>query len=140
MSVIRALFPAIVLAAATPCASAAAPQAQGSYVNETTGGPLRPGVYGSIRIRHAPPPPLFSPRPVVAARQLGPVRGEPLYLYVPTGHVRKWSRYCERYQACERPVFFVRVDNHPGKLGRWKDRARLPDHQANRVQPGAVPF
>jgi len=82
----------------------------------------------------------LSPQPVVAARPLGPIRGEPLYLYVPTGQVRKWSRYCERYQACERPVFFVRVDDNPGKLGRWKARAKLPEREPIRLASGAHPF
>jgi hypothetical protein len=106
-------------------AVAAGAQAQGPYFNETAGGPLRPGVYGRIKVGQGAPPPLISPRPVVALKELGPVRGEPLYLYLPPGQVRKWSRYCERYAACERPVYFVRVDENPGKLGRWKTREKL---------------
>jgi hypothetical protein len=138
MSAIRTLLPGVVLATASVSASAAPPHAP--YVNETAGGPLRPGVYGRIQVRQGPPPPLLSPQPVVAVKELGPVRGEPVYLYVPTGQVRKWSRYCERYQACERPVFFVRVDNNPGKLGRWKARAKLPEREASRFALGPHPF
>jgi hypothetical protein len=105
----------------------AAAQAQQPYLNETRGGPLRPGVYGRILVRNAPPPPLISARPVVASTELGPPRGDPIYLYVPAGQVRKWSRYCGRYDACERPVYFVRVDDNPGKLGRWKSRPAPQD-------------
>ena len=137
MSAIRTLLPGVVLGAAA-CAAAAPPHAP--YVNETAGGPLRPGVYGRIQVRQGPPPPLLSPQAVVATRELGPIRGEPVYLYVPTGQVRKWSRYCERYQACERPVFFVRVDDHPGKLGRWKARAKLPEREPSRFASGLHPF
>lgn len=105
-------------------AAGAADAQQHAYVNVTTGGPLRPGVYGRIEVRDAPPPPLLSPRPVVASKELAPPRLEPVYLYVPAGQVRRWSRYCDRYDACERPVYFVRMDNAPFKLGSWKQRSK----------------
>lgn len=101
--------------------SAAAVQARDSYRYVSSGAPLRAGVYGRVDV-HGAPPPLISPRPVVARKSLGPVQGEPLYFYLPAGQVRKWSVYCERYAACERPVYFVRMENAPGKLGRWKSR------------------
>ena len=78
------------------------------------------------------PPPLISPRAVVARKTLGPVQGDPLYFYLPAGQVREWARYCHRYDACERPVYFVRLDT-PGKLGRWNAR----EHALNR-HGGAV--
>lgn len=123
------------LLAVAVAAAAAAAQAQGPYVNETAGGPLRAGVYGRIKVSDGPPPPLISPRPVIAVKALGPVRGEPLYLYLPPGQVRKWARHCERYAACERPVYFVRVDENPGKLGRWKKTREklLPERDGTRV-------
>lgn len=94
------------------------------YVNVTAGGPLRAGVYGRIEVRDAPPPPLFSPRPLVASKALGLPPQEPLYLYLPAGQVRKWPLHCQRWHACERPVYFVRLDDAPGKLGSWKQRGR----------------
>ena len=103
---------------------AAAAQGQPAYVNVTAGGPLRPGVYGRILFRDAPPPPVISPRPLVATQTFGPVQGQPVYLYVPPGHVRKWHRHCRQYAACDVPVYFVRMDDNPGKLGRWKKRER----------------
>ena len=33
----------------------------------------------------------------------------PLYLHVPPGHAKKWSQHCARYNACNRPVYFVKV-------------------------------
>ena len=103
---------------------AAAAQAQPAYVNVTAGGPLRPGVYGRIQFRDAPPPPVISSQPLVATQVLGPAQGQPVYLYVPPGHVRKWPRHCRKYEACDVPVYFVRMDDNPGKLGRWKKRER----------------
>jgi hypothetical protein len=34
----------------------------------------------------------------------------PIYLRVPNDHSRNWRRYCGRYNACSRPVYFVRDD------------------------------
>lgn len=138
MSGVRAVIGCIAAGgtvAAAAAAMAAAPH--GEYTNATVGGPLRPGVYGRILIRHAPPPPLLSEQPVVAHKTLGPVDGEPMYLYLPPGHVRKWVKYCQRYQACDRPVYFVRMDNNPGKLGSWKNRMKLHAREDARVAAGA---
>src|SRR5512140_2802954 len=107
MSLSRALIRCVAATAVLTAAAAAQAQSQGEYVNATVGGPLRPGVYGQVLVSHGPPPPLISSRPVVAVKALGPVRGEPMYFYLPPGHVRKWVKYCRNYQACERPVYFV---------------------------------
>ncbi|HYF44372.1 MAG TPA: hypothetical protein VEA35_18255 [Ramlibacter sp.] len=111
-------------------AAATSPQ---PYVNATTGGPLRAGVYGRIEIRNAPPPPVIHPQPVTVAEPLGQPRQRPIYLYVPPGHARKWDRHCDKYQACATPVYFVRVDDSPSRLGKWKEQAR-----ASRAQPGIL--
>lgn len=102
-------------------ACAAAAHAGGSWTNLTSGAPLRTGVYGRIQV-HGAPPPLISATPVIAQQALGPVHAQPWYFYLPAGQVRKWSVYCRRYNACERPVYFVRMDDTPGKLGRWHTR------------------
>lgn len=94
-----------------------------AYFNVTAGGPLRAGVYGRIEIRNAPPPPLIHPQPVVAAQPLGKPALRPVYLYVPPGHARKWDRHCGKYQACETPVYFVRMDDSPSRWGKWKSPA-----------------
>jgi hypothetical protein len=39
-----------------------------------------------------------------------PVAVAPLYLRVPPGHAKNWRRYCDRYRACGRPVYFVQDD------------------------------
>lgn len=97
----------------------AAPGGQ-PYLNATTGGPLRAGVYGRIEIRNAPPPPVIHPQPVTVTEPVGRPLARPIYLYVPPGHARKWDRHCEKYQACATPVYFVRMDQSPSRLGKWK--------------------
>lgn len=121
-------------------AAGAAHAQQPAYVNVTAGGPLRPGVYGRIEVRNAPPPPLVSARPVVASMELGPPRYEPVYLYVPGGQVRRWSKFCQRYDACDRPVYFVRMDNAPFKLGSWKQRSKARAHAAGPAASADSPF
>jgi hypothetical protein len=82
-------------------------QAQG-YVNATVGGELAPGVYGRINIGNAmPPPPVVYAEPVIIQRPAVVVPRSPIYLYVPPGHARDWGRYCNRYNACSQPVYFV---------------------------------
>lgn len=76
------------------------------YNNITVGAPLTQGVYGQIVLGDAAvPPPVYSSRPVIIHRTA--VGYDPMYLYVPPGHRKKWSKHCSRYNACNRPVYFV---------------------------------
>jgi hypothetical protein len=119
----RIRTPALTLVAAAllaPCAG----QAQEVYRNTTAGGPLRAGVYGRIEwSRAAAPPPVIYPQPVIASGALVPPAAQPVYLYVPPGQARKWARHCGKYGACDQPVLFVRVEDSPSRLGKWKERA-----------------
>lgn len=104
-----------------------------AYDNATAGGKLRPGVYGRIEIGDSLPPPLIYPKPVVASRAVVPGTVKPVYLYVPPGQVRKWPRHCGKYHACELPVYFVRMDDSPSKLGRWKPRTEFVNRNPDLV-------
>jgi len=68
----------------------------------------QPGFYGRVDIGNfVPAPVVYAPQPVIITR--GPhYVAEPVYLRVPPGHRRQWSRFCGRYGACARPVLFVR--------------------------------
>jgi hypothetical protein len=68
----------------------------------------QPGVYGRIDIGNTPPPPVVYAQPVIIARPAVVVPAQPLYLYVPPGHQKKWSKHCHRYNACGQPVYFVK--------------------------------
>ena len=89
-------------------------------------GEIAPGVYGRIDVRNRPPPLLLYPQPVIIVRQAYPVA--PVYLHVPPGHARDWSKHCRKYDACGVPVYFVKSAEyepgyqHPGKgKGRGRD-------------------
>ncbi|TFY97605.1 hypothetical protein [Ramlibacter humi] len=96
----------------------------GRWVNATTGKPLQPGIYGRLEMRgDADPPPVVHAQPVTVRRPDG-ATGEPLYLYVSPGQLRRWPQFCDKWKACERPVYFVRVDGSPSRLGEWKKTQR----------------
>lgn len=87
-----------------------------------------PGFYGQIELGNYGPPPVMYRRPVIIQPvPRGEVR-EPLYLRVPSGHARNWRRYCSRYDACGRPVYFVKND--------WYNNVYAPryreEHRDNR--------
>lgn len=106
-------------------------QAQGINVGVTISGEIRPGVYGRVDIGNAPPP-VFYPQPVLIVRQ--PVATiAPVYMHVPPGHAKNWSKHCHKYAACGTPVYFVKSAEyepdyrHPGK-GHGKGHGKGKGH------------
>lgn len=70
----------------------------------------QPGVYGRVVLGGGlPPPPVMLPEPVLVRSVPVAVAAppQPVYLYVPPGHQKKWSKHCHRYRACNQPVYFV---------------------------------
>ena len=110
------------LLAALLVGGAASAQVNPAHHNVTTGGPLRPGLYGRIVIKdkNVPPPPVIYGQPVIANSVLLPAKVEPVYLYVPPGQVRKWKQNCARWKACDEALLFVRMDQSPSRWGRWR--------------------
>ena len=78
-----------------------------------------PGYYGPLVVEERVHPVLVYPRPIVVNR--GVVHAEPLYVRVPSGHAKHWSKHCARYEACARPVYFVRDD--------WYTREYVPHYR-----------
>ena len=70
----------------------------------------QPGFYGTIDISNYPRPQVIYAEPVVVRPVPVGVVYQPLYLHVPPGHAKKWSKHCGAYNACGRPVYFVRDD------------------------------
>jgi hypothetical protein len=106
---------------AVGCTAAGAQE--GRAADPGKGGPLRPGVYGRIAVKGSPPP-VVNATPVMVERATLDRRSDPVYLYVPPGQLRRWPEHCAKWQACDRPVYFVRVDDSPSKLGEWKRTQR----------------
>lgn len=81
-------------------------QAQAVNISIGVGGEVLPGVYGSVNIDNGRYPALVYAEPLIVTRPSRILA--PVYLHVPPGHLKKWGRYCGRYGACSRPVYFVR--------------------------------
>ena len=117
------------IAAGLLAAGPALVQAADVSVGVSIQGEIQPGVYGRVDIGNRPPPPLLYPQPVVIVRQPQPVIVAPVYMHVPPGHARNWSKHCHKYNACARPVYFVKSAEyepgyeHPGK-GRGRGKGR----------------
>lgn len=86
----------------------------------------KPGFYGSIDIGDFPRPRTINVAPVIVQPVVGVVT--PVYMHVPPGHAKKWSRYCHQYSACGRPVYFVQQD--------WYEGTYLPKRQGKHGHPG----
>ncbi|MFC7422297.1 hypothetical protein ACFQNF_20765 [Iodobacter arcticus] len=65
----------------------------------------QPGFYGSFNIGDFQQPRLIYQEPRII-QQVSVVQ-PPMYLVVPPGHAKNWSKHCRRYNACSRPVYFV---------------------------------
>ena len=105
----KSIRSALALASLALCYSSAHAQ----YANVIISGEIQPGVYGHVQFGNAPPPPVVYAQPVVIVRDRRYV--EPVYLHVPPGHAKNWNKHCHQYNACYRPVYFVKsVEYEPG--------------------------
>jgi len=81
-----------------------------------------PRFFGRLEIGSFPQPRLIFPKPVVVqVVPVGVVR-EPMYLRVPPGHEKHWSKHCAEYNACGHPVYFVE--------DRWYNDVYVPEYKA----------
>lgn len=67
----------------------------------------QPGFYGRIDVGRVPAPMVIYSQPMIVEHHQVAVVRQPIYLRVPPGHEKNWSRYCNRYGACGQPVYFV---------------------------------
>lgn len=77
-------------------------------INVIASGEIAPGVYGQVEIGNAPRPRLIYERPIIITANKRYAQAQPVYLHVPPGHAKHWSKHCHEYHACERQVYFVK--------------------------------
>jgi hypothetical protein len=104
--------------------------AQAQYASVVIHGEVKPGVYGRVEFGNAPPPVVLYPQPVVIVKEPRPL--QPIYLHVPPGHAKKWDKHCHKYNACNRPVYFVKSKEY-GK--DWNDHDHA-DHKNEHKHKG----
>jgi hypothetical protein len=86
----------------------------------------QPGFYGRIDIGDFPRPTLIYPQPVVIQPAPPGIVHQPIYLRVPPGHAKHWRKYCHRYNACGRPVYFVQ--------DRWYNDVYVPRYRERHAE------
>ena len=91
-------------------------------------GEIRPGVYGRVDLGNASPPPLLYVDPVVIRPAPRPVPAQPLYLHVPPGHAKHWSKHCSKYNACGTPVYFVTSSEYEPKKQKKAKKVKKDKH------------
>lgn len=107
----------LIAALALTAAAATAPAFAGNVGISISVG--EPGFYGQLDIGGYGRPGLIYSQPVILAPRY---RGyAPVYVRAPRDHYRNWGRYCGRYQACARPVYFVRDE--------WYSNVYVPRHR-----------
>ena len=79
----------------------------------------QPGFYGRLDIGNYPQPQVIYRQPIAIERV--PMDRPPVYLRVPPGHAKHWSKHCREYNACGERVLFVQ-DN-------WYNREYVPRYR-----------
>lgn len=79
----------------------------------------QPGFYGQIDIGNFPQPRVIYRQPMIIERVA--MDRPPVYLRVPPGHRKHWSRHCREYNACGERVYFVEEN--------WYEQQYVPRYQ-----------
>jgi hypothetical protein len=117
--------------AAVALAGASVARAGDLGIHIILSGQVAPGVYGQVRIGNESPPPLVYAQPMLIEQLEAPP--PPVYLHVPPGHARNWRKHCREYNACNRPVYFVRsAEYEPDYERRRHERDDEHDHGHDR--------
>lgn len=78
-------------------------------------GAITPGVYGRVDMANRTRPPLVYEQPMFIEHPQTEGKVEPVYLHVPPEHAKNWRKYCDDYEACDKPVYFVKSEEYePG--------------------------
>lgn len=104
----------------------------------------QPGFYGRIVLGNVPQPQVIYTAPVIIQQAPVNVVRQPIYLRVPPGHEKNWGKYCNRYNACGQPVYFVQntwyrdvyAPAHRGDHGDRGDQGGRGDERGNNGNHG----
>ena len=119
------------IAAALPIAPAAAADVG---VSVSIG---QPGFYGRIDIGDIAPPAVIYSQPVIIAPAPIAVVQRPIYLRVPPGHAKNWSKHCARYNACSQRTYFVQDAWYHNVYAPARGRRHHDAYRANSHRPDA---
>lgn len=80
-------------------------------INVVLEGEIKPGIYGRVELGNNSHPDLVytQPRVIVVEEHH---HYDPVYLHVPPGHAKHWGKHCSKYNACNRPVYFIKSSEY----------------------------
>lgn len=81
-------------------------------INVMLEGQIAPGLYGRVDVGNDSHPNLYNREPIIYTRNTRYANYKPVYLHVPPGHAKDWGKHCKHYNACERPVYFIRSEEY----------------------------
>jgi hypothetical protein len=87
----------------------------------------QPGFYGHIELGNFYRPELVYAKPLIIGPPHRTYTAQPLYLRVPPHHRKNWKKYCHRYNAYGRPVYFV--------TDRWYNQVYVPQYASRYPKP-----
>jgi hypothetical protein len=121
--------------AGTMIAGAGIVQAGDVAVGVDLSGAVAPGVYGEVHLGSNAPPPVVYEAPVQIVRVSNAL--PPIYLNVAPVEARNWRVHCGHYNACNRPVYFVRSNEYEAGYRRHdpgydRDARRYDPHYDRR--------
>jgi hypothetical protein len=123
----------LILLAAVLLIGADVSQADGLDIHVLLSGEVAPGLYGQVNIGNERPPPVVYVQPILIEPQQAPA--PPIYLHVPPGHAKNWRKHCHEYNACNRPVYFVRSQEYDQEYQRhYQDHERERELERQRWQ------
>jgi len=96
-----------------------------------------PNFFGEIELGNTVAPRVVRENPILIQRSRHGMRMAPIYLRVPPNQIRNWRRYCVRYNACSRPVYFVRDDWYQNEyVPQYRERHHDRDRDGDRNRNG----
>jgi hypothetical protein len=123
----------LILLAAVLLVGADVSKAGGLDIHVLLSGEVAPGLYGQVNIGNERPPPVVYVQPLLIEPQ--PAPPPPIYLHVPPGHAKNWRKHCHEYNACNRPVYFVRSQEYDPEYQRhYQDHERERELERQRWQ------
>lgn len=87
----------------------------------------QPGFYGTIDIGNTRPRLIYAEPKYIRRAPMGR-EVQPLYVRVPPGHAKNWRKHCDKYDACDRPVYFVQDS--------WYRNVYVPQYREGRGGEG----
>lgn len=101
-------------------------------INVILEGEVTPGVYGRVELGNDSRPDIYYPHPMLVVKDSRYSKYKPAYLHVPPGHAKHWDKHCQKYNACGRPVYFIKSQEYEESYQREHQHDHDRDNDRDR--------